>query len=418
VTETAAKEHVMELGPIFRALVYNRARFWLVALEVALTLAIIVNCVNLVISLRHKYLQPSGIDEKNIVVIGLEPFAPAYQDDSYLHAARERDLERLRAYPGVQAATAIDAVPLSGGGSATGRKAEGFKGDSITAPYFDVSDGALAALGVKLIAGRDFQPGEYHKWEDAAGDVHDQPVILSETLAKKLFPDGSALGKRITNGGDAKSSNLVVGILEHMHNSWPNAEKVEDCTMLLPGQPEYKRNIVYMVRAQPGARDGLVKSLDDFMAKIDSGRIVHVLTLETIKMRTYGDQLALIKILSTVVVLLVGVTALGIVGLTSFSVAQRRRQIGTRRALGATRQDILRYFLLENWLVTGVGLVLGLGLAWGLNFWLAKVAQAPKLDWTLLGGGMLLLWLSGILAALAPALRAMRVAPVVATRTV
>jgi putative ABC transport system permease protein len=158
--------------------------------------------------------------------------------------------------------------------------------------------------------------------------------------------------------------------------------------------------------------------VDEMLIGIDGGRIVTPRTHDEIKRDTYGGALGMVKILTSVVVLLVLVTALGIVGLTSFSVSQRRRQIGTRRALGATRQDILRYFLLENWLVTGSGLALGLGLAWGLNYALMKVAEAPKLDWGLLAGGMLLLWVSGILAALVPALRATRVAPVVATRTI
>src|SRR6185295_4137598 len=156
----------------------------------------------------------------------LEPFSPSYDDADYVHAARARDLDRLRAMPGVRAATAISAVPLSGGGSATGRKAEGAKGDSITAPYFEVSDGALGTLGVKLVSGRAFEPGEYHNYSDAEGEVHDQPVILSQALADKLYPKGDALGKRITSGGEAKSSNVVIGIVETMFNSWPQAERL------------------------------------------------------------------------------------------------------------------------------------------------------------------------------------------------
>ena len=415
----------MEFGPVLRALVHNRARFLLITLEVALTLAIVANCVSLVMDLRGKFLRPSGFDEANLVVVSLEPFAPAYQDDEYLHAARARDLDKLRALPGVQDATAISAIPLSGGGSSTGRKAEGAKGDSVSAPYFEVSDHAVQTLGVKLVAGRDFQPAEFRNWSDEEGEVHDQPAILSQALADKLFPDGDAVGKRITSGGDAKSSNVVIGVVETMFNSWPQAERISGQAMLLPGQPEFSRLIRYMVRTEPGARKSVMAGLEDTLLKVDSGRIVTIRSMEEVKENTYNNDTGLIKILSGVVVLLIAVTAFGIVGLTSFSVSQRRRQIGTRRALGATRQDILRYFLLENWLVTGSGLALGLGLAWALNYTLVKMttvaglsAAVPKLDWVLLGGGMLLLWGSGLLAALAPALRATRVAPVVATRTV
>jgi putative ABC transport system permease protein len=415
----------MEFGPVLRALVHNRARFLLITLEVALTLAIVANCVSMVLDLRSKFLRQSGFDEENLVVATLEPFAPAYNDREYLHAARARDLERLRAMPGVRDATAISAVPLSGGGSATGRKAEGAKGDSSTAPYFEVSDHPLQTLGVKLVAGRDFEAGEFRNYVDDEGEVHDQPVILSQALADKLFPAGEALGKRITSGGEAKSSNIVIGIVETMFNSWPQSERISGHAMLLPGQPEDARLVRYMVRTEPGAREAVMASLEDTLLKVDNGRIVTVRALSWYKANTYNGERGLIKILTGVVVLLVAVTAFGIVGLTSFSVSQRRRQIGTRRALGATRRDILRYFLLENWLVTGSGLALGLGLAWALNYTLVRMttvvgaaAAVPKLDWALLGGGMLLLWGSGLLAALAPALKATRVAPVVATRTV
>jgi putative ABC transport system permease protein len=415
----------MEFGPVFRALIHNRARFLLITLEVALTLAIVANCVSMVLDLRGKYLRSSGFDEENLVVATLEPFAPAYQDEEYVHAARARDLERLRAFSGVRDATAISAVPLSGGGSSTGRKAEGAKGDSLPTPYFEVSDHPLQALGVELVAGRDFQPGDFHSYYDAEGEVHDQPAILSQRLADTLFPNGDAVGKRITSGGEAKSSNIVIGVVDTMFNSWPQWERVSGQAMLVPGQPEDKRLIRYMVRTEPGARESVMAGLEDVLLKVDQGRIVTVRSLAWYKSNTYNSERGLIKILSGVVVLLVAVTAFGIVGLTSFSVSQRRRQIGTRRALGATRHDILRYFLLENWLVTGSGLALGLGMAWALNYTLVRLttvagasAAVPKLDWALVGGGMVLLWVSGLLAALAPALKATRVAPVVATRTV
>jgi putative ABC transport system permease protein len=408
----------MELGPVFRALIHNRVRFWLVTLEVALTLAIVVNCVSLALEARQKFLRDSGIAEEAILVVKAEPFAPEYDEEPYLDAARERDLEALRSFPGVRAATAMSAVPLSGGGSATGRKAEGFAGDSMTAPFFVVAPGALTTLGVELVAGRDFTEAEYHLVENEEGEVVDQPALLTQALATKLFPEGDALGKRIISQR-GNSSNVVVGILDRMHNSWPQSESIDGQVMLLPGRPGNPAwGINYLVHVEPGARDSVRAGVGEALLGIDRGRIIETRSLTEIKRRTYGGALGMMKMLTAVVVLLVLVTALGIVGLTSFSVNQRRRQIGTRRALGATRQDILRYFLLENWMVTGSGLALGLGMAYGLNYWLTKVAEAPKLDWQLLAGGMVLLWLSGLLAALVPALRATRVAPVVATKTV
>jgi putative ABC transport system permease protein len=119
-----------------------------------------------------------------------------------------------------------------------------------------------------------------------------------------------------------------------------------------------------------------------------------------------------------VIVALLGVTALGIVGLASFWVSQRRKQIGVRRALGATRGDILRYFQTENFLIVTFGIALGVVLAIGINLSLMKVFEVSHLPLWYLPVGAIVLWLLGQLAVLAPALRAAAVPPVVATRSV
>jgi putative ABC transport system permease protein len=122
--------------------------------------------------------------------------------------------------------------------------------------------------------------------------------------------------------------------------------------------------------------------------------------------------------MTAVIVVLVFVTALGILGITSLAVAERTKQIGTRRALGATKGDILKHFLAENWIVTTIGLVLGVIATYALNFALVANVTDTKMPWYLVGVGMVLLWLNGLVATIPPALRAARVAPAIATRSV
>jgi putative ABC transport system permease protein len=110
-------------------------------------------------------------------------------------------------------------------------------------------------------------------------------------------------------------------------------------------------------------------------------------------------------------------TALGIAGLASFWVAQRRRTIGVRRALGATRSDILQYFQTENFLLTTIGIALGMVLAYGMNLLLMQHYELPRLPLIYLSAGAIALWSIGQLAVLGPALRAAAVPPVVATRS-
>jgi putative ABC transport system permease protein len=123
-------------------------------------------------------------------------------------------------------------------------------------------------------------------------------------------------------------------------------------------------------------------------------------------------------VLVTVVVLLIAITSLGIIGLASFSVKTRTKQIGTRRAVGARKLDIVRYFLLENWMITSIGVTAGVVLAWGLNYLLVTRFELDKLSPIYVPMGILGLWFLGLASVLGPARKAAAIAPAVATRTV
>ena len=120
----------------------------------------------------------------------------------------------------------------------------------------------------------------------------------------------------------------------------------------------------------------------------------------------------------TVIALLLGIAALGVFGLAAFNVSTRTKQIGTRRAVGARRFDIVRYFLVENWMVTTVGVFAGCALALLLGYWLSTAFELPRLKLYYLLAGVVGLWAVGLAAALVPARRASLVSPAVATRTV
>jgi putative ABC transport system permease protein len=227
---------------------------------------------------------------------------------------------------------------------------------------------------------------------------------------------GAALAKKIQRDGGERV-NTIVGIMTTMHNSWPSYTK-KDHVMLIPGRPGDGDRMRYAVRVESDAIESVYTGLEEMMLGLNPGRIVRVETMREIKDETHQTNNAVVKMLTGVIGLLILVTSFGIVGLTSSSVAQRTRQIGTRRALGATKGDIVRYFLVENWVITGFGLLFGIGMTYGLNYLLVQVADTPKMDFNLMIGGVVVLWVTGVLAALAPALRATSVSPEVATRSV
>jgi putative ABC transport system permease protein len=409
----------MELGPIFRSLFHHKSRFWLIVLEIGLTLAVVVNCVHMMLDYRATIHRPTGIDVDNILVVYSDPFSPDFQDETYVRAGIEADLRAMKEMPGVVDATAINQIPLSGGGSGGARRASGTDGEFLSTPFFNVTEGALQALGVELAEGRDFVPEDFPTGDEPEPTPETPSltnVILTRELADALFPDGDALGKTIGNRNGSEIET-VVGIVERMHCSWP-LSSVAERTMLAPGRPGNSRRVRYMVRVESAALDRLYTGLEAELVKLDEGRLLMVQTLEEIKGRVYGDLNAVIQLLGGVSVLLVIVTTLGIIGLTSFSVANRTHEIGTRRALGATRFSIVRYFLVEIWLITTFGLALGVFLTYALSYGLAEFADIPRIGWPVVAFGMLGLWIAGLAAALAPAVRGASVPPVVATRTV
>ena len=410
----------MEFGPIVRSLFHNKTRFWLVTLEIALTLALVINCAVYILDMGSRMTGDTGMDIENILVVHTEPVSPDFKDEEFVNQVRDEDLRLLSAQPGVLAAAAFQHIPLSGSGSSTSRRAEGSELNTIPAPYYLVTLDAVQTLGVQLEAGRDLLASDY----PPAGqdDIRDDDgvqrfnVLVTRSFADKLFPDGDALGKAVVNS-DGTSVQTIVGIIKHMNNSWPRSDFGSD-VILFPLKAGTDRRMRYLVRAQPGALDDLSATLEERMLAANPDRIITLTSLAEVKADTFSEDVALVKIFSGVIVLLFVVTSLGIFGLASFSVTERTRQIGTRRALGATRVAILRYFLVENWVITGIGLTLGTGLAFGLNMVLGSIADSPSLELPLLLTGIGVFWLVGMLAALLPAMRAMLVSPVLATRTV
>ncbi|HKF43819.1 MAG TPA: FtsX-like permease family protein [Thermoanaerobaculia bacterium] len=421
----------MEFGPIFRSMRRNKVRYGLIVAEVALTLAIVANCVNMIRDYKRQLAIQSGFDDDNIIRVTSRPFAPAFKEDGYLDNSLREDLAALRAIPGVRAVSNTRFLPWQGGGSSMETRVLGSKGEMLRNQVYNADEGTLAALGAKLIEGRNFAREEtesetlrmrqiFAKPRPTGADgtpleKTSQDIIISKAFGQLLFPDGKALGKHLEDtDGDQYT---IVGVIDRFYNpyGWP----IHEYVMFFPS---YSRNFLggagYLVRAEPGKRAAVQASIEKALIKANAGRTVQVQELTQIKERFQSRTSLVATILSTLIVLLLFITSLGIVGLTVFSVNERTRQIGTRRALGAQRADIIRYFLLENWIVTTLGLALGIVLAFALNVTLVARVSSPKMEPSLVAAGVFLLWIAGLAATFLPALKGAKVAPAVATRNV
>ena len=411
----------MEFRPVLNALMRNKTGLLLIVLQVAITLAIVCNSVFIILQRIEKVNRPSGMDEANLFTVTSLGFATDYD----LPGTLRQDLDALRSIPGVVDATTINSVPLSQGGWS-----EGVSDESDSVPedkrkregsaIYMVDEHGANTLGVRIVAGRNFNAGDVSgRTKDDKGSLHS--VIITQALADKLFP-GGAVGKTLYSSLPGKDGPVtVVGVIERLQAPWVGWDKVEQA-MLVPqyDHGEFDSNSSrYLIRTEPGRRDEIMKEAERKLGEVNSGRIVRGLrSIEEVRGESYRQDRAMTMVLTTVIFSLLAVTGLGIVGMVSFWVTRRIKQIGTRRALGARRFDIRRYFMIENLIVVGIGIALGLLLTYGFNLWLMKHYELPRLAWYYAPVGALTVLLLGQLAVFGPATRATRVSPAVATRTV
>lgn len=402
----------MGFGPMVSALLRNKTGPFLVALQIAVTLAIVTNSLYIIVQRIDKMNRDTGMDIENVIITEVRGFGADFDVVSSI----SNDIDVIKSIPGVVAATVSNHVPLSGSGSGTGLRTVADETiDSVSTARYRWSEEGLDALGVTLSRGRNFYPEEIDFILPESSPGAPPSVLVTQDLADELFGDEDALGKTVYWGSMEPST--IVGIIDHMQGSWVNWDKLNN-VVIQPGKPGYTTN-KYITRVEPGMRDELIPVIEQKLGESNRMRVVkRVRSLEEIAARSYRRDRGMAIVLSVVISLLVGLTALVIVGLSSFHVTQRTKQIGTRRALGARRIDIIRHFMLENWLITTAGAILGAILTVVVAYWLEVSFEMPRLDWSYLPAGMLTLWILSSLAAIEPARRAASVPPAVATRSI
>jgi putative ABC transport system permease protein len=406
----------MEFFPILSTLRRHRTAAALIIFEIAMSCAIVCNTLFLIGDRLTRMDLPTGIAESELVRIQVTGIGKAAD----ANAITAQDLTALRALPGVKSAVCIDMIPFQGGSwEATVSTVPDDPSPGVEGALYFGTPGVLATLGVKLVAGRDFLPEEYmdlHELGSPQGKV--PSVILTRALAERLFPGKSPLGQPVYTLG--KEPQIVVGVVDYFSHADPIAHADRAAfSMLLPMTLTYASGGTYLMRIDPTRRDDILGALEPTLRRINASRITVVHDSFADVRRNYfkNDRAAYWLGFGVSVALLV-ITALGVVGLTSFWVQQRRRQIGIRRALGATRGDILRYFQLENFILVTIGIVVGMALAFGINVWLIQNYHVPRLPAAFLPIGAALLWVLGQIAVLGPAIRASLIPPAIATRSV
>jgi putative ABC transport system permease protein len=404
----------MQLHPILSAMRRNKVGATLIGVQMAITLAILCNGLFIIqqrVALSHR---PTGADEANIFVMPNQWVGKPAD----LGARLQADLAALRGLPGVVDAFATNSYLLSNGGSSEGvyLNVDQKESTAQTAVYFADVHG-LNSLGLKLIAGRNFNSDEIVDRNGYNDQTPFSAVIITRGLAEKLFPGKSALGQSIVTKPENRTIP-VIGIVDRLQVPWVEtwSAKFNDNSIIEPFRFVDPYSF-YIVRTQPGQLAAVLKAAEKKLFEVNRGRVMEkIVSLTQARAEAYKDDRGLAVILAVVCAALVAVTAFGIVGLTSYWVAQRRRQIGIRRALGATRNGIVRYFQTENFLIAAAGATLGIALAVSANLWMVSTFEMERLHVSYALVGALIVLLLGQAAVLWPALKAASIPPALATR--
>ena len=384
----------------------------LLGLQVALC-ALLVMCA--LVGLRgmnHQLHAPIGIQPEGVVIAETAMKMADYSDASAL-PVQKRMLEEAGQIPGVTAVGIVDDIQLNAGGSSTPVYREGTQdfrdsNSAMTAKYFTISPGYLAAAGTRLVAGRDFT------WHDDNRASH--VALVNELFARTLFGSAqAALGRRFAQPGEHGATlTEVVGVVEQ--GKYDSLTEAPQPAMYWPLAQNNESDTTLVVRSnRPPAE--IAAAVDSLMTHIDPSLPVTI--------RSWPDAMALVLFPARVATVALGILGLlaamlavtGIFGMASYAVARRLREMGIRVALGAQKAQVLRAALGRTMLLLGLGSVAGLALGALCSRVLASIVyEATVYDPVVLAGAVAAMVLIGAMAAAVPARRAVSVEPAVLLR--
>lgn len=402
----------LSIRPVFCALRRKPAGAILVALEIAIALAVLVNSASIVSQRIARIERPTGLEPADTFSVFFAGFTRQFDPGS---AIRE-DLAYLRSIPGVVSAVATTGIPLTNDGSGTNlyrQPAEG--GAPFHVSELPLDEHGLQTLGVPLLAGRNFRPEEIQFLSKKNLGAGSPEIIVTRSLARSLFPHGGALGKAVYDSDGRPMT--IIGITRDFIG--PQLSNPLYDTVIYPQIPGAYGFYICLVRTQPGKAHAIMRAALRHLAASNPQRVAfYPHTLEYFKHERDAENRDMAIFLTFVTALVVAITGLGIFGLTTFNVSTRTKQIGTMRAVGARRRDVVAHFLMENAIILALGTLIGCTLALGVGYWLTTEFQVPRLNLAYLALGVIGLTSLGQLAAWHPARRAASVSPSVATRTI
>ncbi len=391
----------------------GRLRQAFVLAQVAASVALVVGAGLFTRALERAGSMDPGFDPHGIELVSLDVSMAGYSDTTGPQFWRDL-VDRVRELPGVQAATLARVLPGGFEGIGLGLSPAGGRSGGVTDSFEPdgniVEPGYFATLRIPLLAGRDFTAA------DRAGA---QPVaIVGDAVARHFWPGENALGKYLSQPGN-KRTLLVVGVARDIKSS-SLVDGLSESFVYLPLQQQYASHLTSQMtiaaRTNPGqpathAIRALVASMNPNLPIVTSQTLEDSLALGLVPQRVAASVSASLGLVGLLL------AAVGIYGVTAFTVARRTREFGIRIALGAEPRHVLRMVLRQGLGLIVGGCAVGLSLAAGAGHVLRGfLFGVPLLDPAVFGGAVASSVAVGLAACYGPARRATRVDPISALR--
>ncbi|MDQ3417418.1 MAG: ABC transporter permease [Acidobacteriota bacterium] len=387
-----------------------RLRSVFVVGQVTLSLVLVIAAGLFMRTLAQAADAPTGFNHQNVDVVSMDLSLARYNAETGRIFAREL-LTQTRALPGVQAASIAVDLPLDGGrmgfGSiqVPGSPAANQRGD-IDADWNVVEPGLFRTLGQQLLRGRDFTEQD----TEAALPV----AIVNEAFARTVWPNADPIGQQfVSDRGESTIRVTVVGVASDARLM--SISEPAEPYVYVPLAQRYISRVNLLVKTSgPSAIPALrstIRAMNSNLPVTEAMPLGEITALGLIPQRIAG---AVAGALGVVGLLL---AAIGIFGVTAYAVTRRTREIGIRVALGADHQNVMRLLLRQGLMLTGIGLILGLGLAAiGAQLIQGLLYGVNGVDPLTFGTACALFAIVSLIATYIPARRALRVDPMVALR--
>lgn len=389
----------------------TRLRSTLVTLQMAVSFVLLITAGLTVRSLRHTEKLGPGFDPENTLTmsvdLGLQGYDQKKGEDFY-----QRLIERVRTLPGVTSAGLVSNLPLGLDENTTGVYPAGQPAtraeETPIAIYQDVSPNYFAAMGIPLVAGRDFAETDTEKSSGVA--------IVNETLAQRFWPGQNAVGKHLLSGNTGSSLVEIVGITKN--GKYRSLGEIPAMIIYYPISQQYPSSAALVVRTTVDPKSEIssirseVQAIDPTLPSYDAKTLKEHMKLALFPLHAGAIAVGSFALLATILALI------GMYGVVAYSVGQRTQEIGIRLALGARNADVWKMVLKQGMLITAIGMVAGLICAMAVSRVVASllygVSATDPTTFLFVG---LLLAVVAVIACFVPARRATKVDPVIAMRS-